>query len=217
MILMADTTPLDGGFVLHEGGGIPNDSLYQIVIRTPRNRQGSLNFGNLRARRKRSGRAMIEDDGRRGKKGVWKGGENELQKIVLVKYDDLHLSRYKEILWPSSRGFLFLPFLSLFGLNYFSTHDQRSIPRSNLSMRRFFFFNPSVLPLLFFFFFLSFFFFFLIYFPILIAFSSNGLSPSLLLSLSLSGDISPCNERRKRSRILAEERRFQFPSGNCNL
>ena len=112
VILMADTTPLDGGFVLHEGGGIPNDSLYQIVIRTPRNRQGSLNFGNLRARRKRSGRAMIEDDGRRGKKGVWKGGENELQKIVLVKYDDLHLSRYKEILWPSSRGFLFLPFLS---------------------------------------------------------------------------------------------------------
>lgn len=68
VILMADTTPLDGGFVLHEGGGIPNDSLYQIVIRTPRNRQGSLNFGNLRARRKRSGRAMIEDDGRRGKK-----------------------------------------------------------------------------------------------------------------------------------------------------
>lgn len=140
MILMADTTPLDGGFVLHEGGGIPNDSLYQIVIRTPRNRQGSLNFGNLRARRKRSGRAMIEDDGRRGKKGVWKGGENELQKIVLVKYDDLHLSRYKEILWPSSRGFLHLSSPSLFGLNYFSTHDQRSIPRSNLSMRRFFFF-----------------------------------------------------------------------------
>lgn len=92
-------------------GRIPNDSFY------PRpdcysNAPESTGFTELG---KCSGWAMIEG----------RGGKEELQKIVLVKYDDLHLSRYKEILWPSSRGFFSFPSPS--GLNYFLTHDQRSI------------------------------------------------------------------------------------------
>lgn len=52
---------------------------------------------------------MIEGRGGGGE-GGGKEEKTEVQKIVLVKYDDLHLSRYKEILWPPSRGFLpFLP------------------------------------------------------------------------------------------------------------
>lgn len=149
VILMANDNPVRprGGRI--PKGRIPNDSLYarpDCYSNAPES-TGFTELGNF-ARRKRSGWAMIE--GRERKKRGWKGGENELQKIVLVKYDDLHLSRYKEILWPSnSRGFLPL------WLELFLTHDQRSIrSRVRIFRRGDFFFIILWLFVLFFSFFL---------------------------------------------------------------
>lgn len=128
--------------ILNDGGeespkGIPaNDSLSRLLFDRPRNRRRKFTelHQGLCARRK----FRLSDDRGRGKRGR-KGGENGVQKIVLVKYDDLHLSRYKEILWPPSRGFP-----SPSALNYFqrTIKDRYWRPR----VRRFFFiFNFSIL------------------------------------------------------------------------